>query len=443
MKNFKISLYCKGLVAFLLTISITYQTKAENIESIIKEVLEKNYKIKAEKEHLKGVEEDYKKARNAMFIPNLEAVAYSNQVDSNIISTPGASEVSQQTNPQGASLNLNYPIFTGFKTTYARKMAKNFLKASEENYTIQTNMLLISAIAAYIDVMKNEKLLKVKEDNEELMEKQYNATKILYRSGTKIKTDLLKIEAAYSAAKAAKIMAETEYNNAVNNFKRIVQKEPKNLEEIDLNYKYEDLLPQTKIDFINTVKNNSPALKMSEYYYRASKDSIGLERGDFLPKVSFDASYGQTQDANGLAEAEQTTVGISVQIPIIQRGMQLPEYRKAKHEALKSEFQYFDNKSSIIADAEKSWDMYQASKTAKDAYEKNVTASKDALKASETEYRYGTKSVLDLIDAQKSYLSAEIDFLDAEKNELLAYFKILSHIGSLKDFLVKKDSKKD
>jgi len=77
------------------------------------------------------------------------------------------------------------------------------------------------------------------------------------------------------------------------------------------------------------------------------------------------------------------------------------------------------------------WDQYRAAKAQITANEAQVRANEIALEGVEQEAAVGSRTTLDVLDAQQELLNSQVNLTTAKRNEAVAAYTLVSAVGAL------------
>ena len=77
------------------------------------------------------------------------------------------------------------------------------------------------------------------------------------------------------------------------------------------------------------------------------------------------------------------------------------------------------------------WHNVATTKSATKATKEQITAAKLALEGVREENKLGTRTNLDVLDAEQSLLDAQVNLANAERNQFVAAYNLLATIGRL------------
>lgn len=78
-----------------------------------------------------------------------------------------------------------------------------------------------------------------------------------------------------------------------------------------------------------------------------------------------------------------------------------------------------------------SWSDLMTARAAVDSARAEVQANEIALEGVETEAMVGSRTVLDVLDAEQELLDAQVKLVRAERNEIVTQFEVLGAIGAM------------
>ena len=190
----------------------------------LKEILAHTYQfnptIQAERNRLKSVDEEYAIAISG-FRPTIIADgshAINNTESKGPTITTGRKTLNQQT----IGATISQPIFNGWKTISSVKSANKNIMAARESLRLVEQNVLLEAISAYYDVVKDQKILAVNENNVKVLEEQQKATQARFKVGQLTKTDVSQAESRLARGLSEKIRAEGRLKISRANFQRII-----------------------------------------------------------------------------------------------------------------------------------------------------------------------------------------------------------------------------
>ena len=104
------------------------------------------------------------------------------------------------THPRGYSVQLTQPIFEGFQNLNAIRQAKSTVQAAREGLRAVEQTVLLDAVTAYVNVVRDQAVVRLRESNVEVLTEQLRQTKDRFDVGEVTRTDVAQAEARRSDA---------------------------------------------------------------------------------------------------------------------------------------------------------------------------------------------------------------------------------------------------
>jgi outer membrane protein len=135
-------------------------------------------------------------------------------------------------------------------------------------------------------------------------------------------------------------------------------------------------------------------------------------------------------ESGGLPRAgTQTSVGLNTRIPLYQGG--LPAARVRQAQAVEGQLleQTIGTERSVVANTRSAFASYQASQRAIQSNEVAVQSAALALEGARAERSVGTRTVLDVLNAEQELLNAQVQLVTARRDQYVAGFQLLNVMG--------------
>ncbi len=386
-----------------------------------------NPTLLARRARLRGVDEGVPQAL-ANWRPevSLTADAATSYVE-NTRSAPPAR--AQHRNPTGFGIEVSQPLFRGGRTLAATSEAENTVRAERARLLSVEQDVLLQATTAYMDVFRDEAVLRLNINNEQVLKRQLEATRDRFEVGEITRTDVHQAEARLSRAIADRIQAEGDLEASRAAYQNVIgEAAPSDLEApahpVDL--------PGEKDETLKIAAVRNPDVISAEFDRRAGLDNIDEVWGELLPSV--DVSAELTRDYQSAAEDGRLTtaeVKLNLSIPLYQQGAVFSRLREAKQDAAELTLTIDQERRDSIENATRSWEALQTARARVDAFKAQIDANVVALEGVEREAAVGSRTVLDVLDAEQELLDSRVAHARAQRDELVAIFEVKAAIGQL------------
>jgi outer membrane protein TolC len=152
------------------------------------------------------------------------------------------------------ALRITQPIYRGGRTEAATRQAINTVQSTRAQ-TLGVESTVFQAVAqAYLDVVRDQTLVEVNRNNEQVLRRQLEATQDRFRVGEVTRTDVAQAESALAQATATRITSEGTLEISRSNYARAVGHPPGRL----VQPRERPVLPATLEEALALAMHNNP-----------------------------------------------------------------------------------------------------------------------------------------------------------------------------------------
>jgi outer membrane protein len=341
----------------------------------------------------------------------------------------GDTEDDGVTNPRGYAINLAQPLFEGFRNLNAIRQAKSTVQAAREALRTVEQTVLLDATTAYVNVVRDQAVVRLRENDVSVLTEQLKATKDRFDVGEVTRTDVAQAEARRSDALATLAFAQANLKTSRAAYEQIIGHPPGNLVTPA---SIRHLLPSTLDDAMTLGDGENPIILTSVYSEEASLYAVEQIMGEMLPDVQLEAQYEKRFDVFSTSDSQETTRVVGrLNVPFYQGGGVSARVRQAKetNNQLKKEVE--DARLRVHADVIANWGILQSSGPAISSAEAAVAANKIALTGVREEEKVGQRTTLDVLDAQRELLNSQIGLVTALRDRVVAEYSLYTAVGRM------------
>ena len=125
---------------------------------------------------------------------------------------------------------MTQPIYRGGRTEAQTRQAINTVQAARaQTLSVETDRLYQAVATAFLDVVRDQTLLDVARNNEQVLRRQLEATRDRFRVGEVTRTDVAQAESSLAQAIAQRITAEGNLETSRSPYTRAVGHPPERL----------------------------------------------------------------------------------------------------------------------------------------------------------------------------------------------------------------------
>lgn len=416
-------------VAALLTVVLAalspVAAAAETLREALAAAYRYNPRLDAERARLRAADEEIARA-NSGYRPQIFGqadVGFQNQ------NLRPDSLAEGRTNPKGFAINLNQNLFNGFQTTNAVREAEAGVRAGREALRQVEAEVLLEAATAYADVVRDQAIVRLQENNVNVLTRELKATEDRFKVGEVTRTDLAQAQARRAGAVSQLDAARANLKTSRAVFKRVVGHDPAGLAEPGTP---DRLLPPSVDAAMSIGDQESPIVIRALYREQAARHTVDRIRGELLPELELDATYSNRyQQTNILDQNETTTVTGRLTVPIYQGGEVHARVRQAKHTHVSLLQEIEKSKTEVRQEVVRSWSELEAKRAQLGSDRTQVEANRTALQGVREEEKVGQRTVLDVLNAELELVTSEVQLERTRRDLVVAGYRVLSAIGRL------------
>ncbi|NDC55907.1 MAG: hypothetical protein EBZ69_03715 [Alphaproteobacteria bacterium] len=289
--------------------------------------------------------------------------------------------------------------------------------------------LLLDAATAYVNVYRDQAVLGLTKSNEVVLRRQLEATQDRFDAGEVTRTDVSQAESRLARAVSDRIQAEGNLESSRANYVRIVGRAPEGITKPGV----EIPLPASEDEAVETSQFNHPSVAQAEYALDQADHDVTTTTGALLPEISGVAAATRSYDQSfvGPHRVDTTSVGVRATIPLYTGGADYARIRASKQTVAQRQQELDDQVRRAKESAVQAWQQLVTARAAIDARQKQVSASEMALEGVKQESSVGTRTTIDVLDAEQELLDAKVSLVRAERDEIVAIMRTKASVGQL------------
>ncbi|MGE3142367.1 MAG: TolC family outer membrane protein [Hyphomonadaceae bacterium] len=363
----------------------------------------------------------------AGYLPQVDLTA-SAGVRRNDVTPPGGPTTRTETDPQSVGVDLVQPLYTGgFLTSQSRAARADANRARANLRGVEQNVLL-AVIAAYEDVRRDAEIVRIRQNNVDVLARQLAAANDRFEVGEITRTDVAQAEARVAGGQAGLAGAQAAYEASRANYAALVGAAPQDLQAPPPH----PPLPASLEEALSAARDANPEIAAAEEAQRAARARVGLERSALLPQIAVIGRWESEVDAGGPdVDSEGASAVAQFSMPLFEGGYGRARIRQSRFAAAAAEASTEEIRRAVIADVVAAWNDVAASRRVVESAREQARANEFALEGVEVEQQVGLRTTLDVLNAQQEFLDAQLAVVSAERDAYVAAHALLAAIGAL------------
>jgi len=350
------------------------------------------------------------------------------QAPGNTLALSGSSNFTTVYSNENVGVTVTEALYRGGRTTAQTRQAEAQIEAERAQLLVTEQQVLLNVATSYMNLVQAQAVLQLSINNEQVLQRQLEAVEDRFRVGEVTRTDQAQAQSRLSAAHADRTQAEGNLRTARAAYVQTVGHPPDQPEA-------PALLPVV-VDSVAVAtalaEQQNPSLQNARYNYRAALAGIDLIAGELLPTVSVSASASRFYNFDGPGSLENAAqAAVNVTVPIYQQGQEYARLRGQKETASQLRSTIDQTERDVAEAAIAAGEALETSQARRHSYQDQTRAAEIALEGVQRESQVGSRTVLDVLNAEQELLNAQVNAVQAQHDEIVAAYQVLSATGQL------------
>lgn len=373
--------------------------------------------VLAEAEQTLNATREIKPQARALLLPNFSVTGdaqYQSDGTSSVSAFSGSRvRRNDKYNSRGLTASISQSVYN--RADWIRlDQSDDTISQAEALYRDTQIELMVRTTLAYFDVLRAADAVGVQEALQRANERQLEQSKQRFDVGLVAITDVNESQAAYDRSRANVITAKNELNNQWEALRRIIG--PVDVPLARLGEKLPLSPPQPNdinVWAYTAIKNNYGVIAATEAS-EAAKKQIEIERSGHFPTLNLQAGYdlARTQADFG-TDRDTGFVALNLQVPLYQGGAVTSKTRQAGYEFRASQDRLDQERRRVLNLAKDAFRGIISSISDVEARQAAIVSARSALESTQAGLEVGTRTQVDVLNAQQRLFQAEFDYLDS------------------------------
>lgn len=325
----------------------------------------------------------------------------------------------QKYNTLNTGVTLSYNIFQGYKTKSLYGAAQDNYQANLYQHEVNRQDLVFNIIWAYYRSLQSERILQSADEAVKNSTLHLEFAVAKQKAGMATRSDILKSEVELSNAELNKIKAANTLLAAKGNLNQLLALPSDYQIELhdDLSVMIE--VPVQPYDsLLNEAINSRSEIKKYQSFLDAQQKNILIAKSGYYPSLRANANYNFAGPAV-TSMNQNWWLGMSLSVPVFKGFLNRARVNQEEfaYKSLEKELEHL--KQKISQEVWNAWLSVKESVERISTSSKAVESARENLLLAEGEYKEGVGSIIQLTDAQTTFVTVEQSYIQA-----LADFKI-------------------
>ena len=438
----------KPLILMMIVAASVTVTEATDAQTTLKEALQKTYEtnphLASQRASQRATDEEIAQAKENWFRPTISTnggIGYTHDDSTDGFNAAAAqgqqSAYTQDAHTPDANVSLNLPIFMSGQTFYGIKQAEATVDVGQWNLVAAEQSILSQAASAYAEIVLYSGLVKIALEELDAYLPLLKMTESMFKSRTSTITDVAQVRSEIAQSRASLAVNQGSLDTYRATYEAIVGEAPDNLAPLPRL----DAGPTTLEAAEKLMMEQNPLIRSAEFSVRQSQFEIKSQKSALLPTLQVSASYGQSwqywtatqsgQRQNGSTDSGNASVNLVANIPLYTGGVKYSYIRQSMQQNISNEKSLQNVKRTQAGTLKGAWLERDSQIKVVKAYEDAIGSSRTAVTGKIHEFKNGTTSMQEVINAQENLYNVLSERAQASYQLFNLELSIVQSLGSL------------
>ena len=330
-----------------------------------------------------------------------------------------------------ASIGLSQTLWSGGRIGHGITAAEAEILAGRENLRDIEQNVLAAVIQAYADVIRDTEILRIRQANLGVLQRQLEEASARFEVGEITRTDVAQSEARLAQSEADLANAQAQLSVSRASYAAVVGQSPGDLAPMPV-------LPGVPTDFdsaLDVALQDNPGIRAAGYTLRAAEANVAAAKAEYMPSARLTASYGGSNNdfdrIGDIGDTTRLTAGASVSVPLFTGGLNGSRVAQAFERANAAQINVEGERRSTLQSVSSAYAQALSARSSLEAGTEAVRAATVAAEGVRQEAQVGLRTTLDVLNQELELRNAEITLASARRNEYVAQANLLAAMGRL------------
>ena len=328
-------------------------------------------------------------------------------------------------------IDARQPIYRK-QNLVAMDQAKTQVSLADKQLNLTQQNLILRTSLAYFDVLQTQDKIELLTAQKAAIAKQLEQAKANFDAGTLTITDVNEAQARFDLIAAQEIAALNDHQIALRAVQVMTGEIPQKLATIRPTLK-PNTLEQNLDKWLEVGADNNLNIQILQESAKYAKQEIERANAGHLPTLDAVANLSENYASSSYYgfgnDLKIGSVGLQLQIPIYQGGATSSVVRQAVFNQQKALNDLEGARRQMEQETQRAYLNLNMSIAQLKAYEQALVSSQSQLDSTTVGYDVGSRTSVDLLNAQQQLFSAKRDLLQARYSYLINIIKLKAAVG--------------
>ncbi|MBM3567879.1 MAG: TolC family outer membrane protein [Alphaproteobacteria bacterium] len=424
------SLRLGALLASAAMVALATPAMGQTLASELSQFLATNPRIQSTEKQLRAAEEGVNKSF-AGFLPTLALSGDSGYQRVDSPSRRSSQHDPSSMNRRTGTVTLTQNVFNGWKSTAEVDGSRAARDSAAAGLETTRQAMMQEGIFAYLDVLRLRQTIGYAEDNERTLLTQLNLEDERVQRGSGIAVDVLQAKTRVQLAKERLVAFRAQLRDAMSRYNQVFGRipDPNSLVEPVPPLQF---IPASVDDAVKIAQAGNPSIVSANRAIDQADAKKRVSQADYFPKLDIVGKYLFEDDVDA-------TIGVKRDMSVVLKGSwELYSGWSTRAGVAESTFQLGAARDSfqfatrkVEEETRLAFSELQSARMRVGLLDNAVAIASEVFEARKKLRDAGKETALSVLDAEKEFYDARINFVNAAYDARKASYRLLSAIGRL------------
>lgn len=338
-------------------------------------------------------------------------------------------------NTYSYGVQLTQPLYN-FTRFQELERADALVAQALAEFASAEQQLMIRVSERYFAVLDARVAVEAAEAQLAAIERQLEQARQRFQVGVIARTAVEEARAAFDLAQADLLVARNNLESAREQLRVVTGLVPEDLDQVRSEIELTPPSPADLEAWRQRAEEQNWSLLAAREAAEAAMENVDVARGGRYPDVNGFISYGYEDSgggARGAVEGDSASIGIQLEWPLYTGGGTSSRIRQAQFRYTEARQALEEARRTVIRSTSDAYRGVVIALQRVQALDQARESTQAALEATEAGFEVGTRTIVDVLDAQREVIRAERDYQQARHDYLLNTLRLQQAAGILSE----------
>lgn len=320
-----------------------------------------------------------------------------------------------------ARIGAELTLYSGGANRLAIEAQKEVVLGTRQALRGIEQDVLLRAVQAYMNVRSDGRFVELRQNNVRLITQEFRAAQDRFEVGEVTRTDVALAEARLAAARSLLAAAQGSLAQSAEEYAVAIGRAPSGPRAVSA-----APVSRNMDDAKAFAVRNHPRILEAQHSVTAAELNIQRAQAAVKPRVTLNGFVSRDQDDNDTAQ-----LGLNIGGPIYNGGLISSQVRQGQANRDQARAGLILTTQTIQQQVGNAFALLQVARASRQASEQQISAARIAFQGVREEATLGSRTTLDVLNAEQELLDAEANSIAAQSDEVVASYSLLSAMGLL------------